>query len=77
VIEVRMPKLGEAMTEGYVIEFYVADGTNAVAGVPLYRVETAKAETDVNAPASGRVQHCVAAEAEYAVGTLLAIIDDA
>jgi pyruvate/2-oxoglutarate dehydrogenase complex dihydrolipoamide acyltransferase (E2) component len=38
---------------------------------------TAKAETDVDAPASGRVQHCVTPEAEYVVGTLLATIDDA
>jgi pyruvate/2-oxoglutarate dehydrogenase complex dihydrolipoamide acyltransferase (E2) component len=72
-----MPKLGEAMTEGYVVEFYVADGATAVAGAPLSRVETAKAETDVDAPASGRVQHCVTPEAEYVVGTLLATIDDA
>jgi pyruvate/2-oxoglutarate dehydrogenase complex dihydrolipoamide acyltransferase (E2) component len=71
-----MPKLGEAMTEGYIIEFYVAHGANAVEGVPLYRVETAKAETDVDAPASGRLELCVLPEAEYPVGTVLATIHD-
>lgn len=74
--EIRMPRLGEAMTEGYLIEFYARDGDVVQAGQPLYRVETAKAETEVDAPVGGRLHVIAACGNEHPVGELLAFIDE-
>jgi len=75
--EIRMPRLGEAVTEGYLIEYYIVDGGAVTAGDLLYRVETAKAETDIEAPVSGVVRHVATVENEYPVGELIAVIDEA
>jgi 2-oxoglutarate dehydrogenase E2 component (dihydrolipoamide succinyltransferase) len=75
VTEVRLPKLGQAMTEGRVVSFAVETGATIVAGEPLYAVETDKVETDVPAPASGVVRLVAEPGEEYPVGALIAVIE--
>jgi pyruvate/2-oxoglutarate dehydrogenase complex dihydrolipoamide acyltransferase (E2) component len=73
--EIRMPRLGEAMTEGYLIEFYKTSGDTVQAGEPLYRVETAKSESDIEAPVTGVLTLVAECEQEYPIGELLATIE--
>jgi pyruvate/2-oxoglutarate dehydrogenase complex dihydrolipoamide acyltransferase (E2) component len=75
VTEVRLPKLGQAMTEGRVIGFGVEPGAVVAAGDTLYVVETDKVEADVPAPATGRVRFVATVGEEYPVGALIAVIE--
>lgn len=52
-------KVGMNMTEGIVEEWYVPDGASVEKGELLYRLETEKVNLDVEAEASGTVQHVV------------------
>lgn len=76
MIEVRMPKPGDAITEADLIEFYVADGDHVSEGDPLYQIATDKVEMDIEAPASGVVAWKVSAGETYSVGELLAVIGE-
>jgi pyruvate/2-oxoglutarate dehydrogenase complex dihydrolipoamide acyltransferase (E2) component len=76
VIEVRMPKPGDAITEAELTELYVADGAQVSEGDPLYQIATDKVEMDIDAPATGVIAWKVAAGNTYDVGELLAVIDD-
>ena len=74
LIEMRMPKPGEAIGEAVLIEMYVPDGGQVTRGAPLYRIETEKVEMDIEAPVTGTVTCLVEIGIEYPVGTLLATI---
>ena len=55
--EFPMPKLGLTMEEGTIIRWLVPDGAEVRAGTAALLVETDKTETEVQAPASGTLQH--------------------
>jgi 2-oxoglutarate dehydrogenase E2 component (dihydrolipoamide succinyltransferase) len=74
--EVRLPKLGQAMTEGRILAFSVEPGATVARGDALYVVETDKVETEVPAPVSGRVQLLATVGEEYPVGALIAVIEE-
>lgn len=74
MIEVRMPKPGEAITEADLTDIYVPDGGTATEGQPLYAIATDKVDMDIDAPATGVVQWKVPVDATYPVGELLAVI---
>lgn len=76
MIEVRMPKPGDAITEAELTELYVEDGARVSEGDPLYQIATDKVEMDIEAPATGVVAWKVSAGDTYNVGELLAIIED-
>jgi pyruvate/2-oxoglutarate dehydrogenase complex dihydrolipoamide acyltransferase (E2) component len=76
VIEIRMPKPGQAISEGRLIQFYVDDGGRAVFGEPLYELDTDKSTMDIESPASGVLRHVAAPGEEYQVGELLATIEE-
>lgn len=48
-----IPKLAVSMTEGTITEWLAADGDEVTEGQPIYRLETDKAEADIEAPTSG------------------------
>ena len=75
MIEVRLPQLGQAMTEGRIVSFGVEPGASVTAGETLYAVETDKVEADVPAPASGVVRFVATVGDEYPVGALIAVIE--
>lgn len=75
VTEVRMPKPGDAITEGTIVEFHVADGESVDEGDPLYTIETDKVEMEIEAPASGTVTWKAEEGETYDVGELLAVIE--
>jgi len=76
VIEIRMPKPGDAITEAEVTELYVEDGAPISEGERLYQIATDKVEMDIEAPVSGVVSWKVAAGNTYDVGELLAVIGE-
>lgn len=53
--EFLMPKLGLTMESGTIAEWLVPDGDDVAQGAAVLRIETDKTETDVEAPASGRL----------------------
>jgi pyruvate dehydrogenase E2 component (dihydrolipoamide acetyltransferase) len=77
-VSVTMPQLGESVTEGTVTRWLKAEGDDVTADEPLLEVSTDKVDTEIPAPASGKLLRIVAAEdAVVAVGGELAVIGDA
>ncbi len=53
VVEVIMPKLGETMEEGKIIEWYKKEGDVIKKGEPLFQLESDKVALDAEAPGNG------------------------
>ncbi|OLO47996.1 2-oxoglutarate dehydrogenase, E2 component, dihydrolipoamide succinyltransferase [Actinomyces oris] len=74
---VKMPALGESVTEGTVSSWLKAVGDTVEADEPLLEVATDKVDTEVPSPASGVLLEILVPEDETVeVGTVLAIIGD-
>jgi 2-oxoglutarate dehydrogenase E2 component (dihydrolipoamide succinyltransferase) len=76
ITSVRIPKSGQATTEGTIAEWFVADSETVQAGQLLYRLETDKVEMDVEAPTSGIVSILAPAGTTHEVGVEIALIRD-
>jgi pyruvate/2-oxoglutarate dehydrogenase complex dihydrolipoamide acyltransferase (E2) component len=75
-IEVVAPTYGMADGNSYIQSWLVEAGTQVAAGDPLVLIETAKAETELEAPSAGTVgELLVAADTEVAPGTALTWIE--
>ncbi len=72
--ELRLPKFGMQMVEGTVSEWLVADGATIEEGEEVVVIETDKADSAVEAPASGTIKILVSAGETVEVGKLLAVI---
>ncbi|MCC7534569.1 MAG: 2-oxo acid dehydrogenase subunit E2 [Deltaproteobacteria bacterium] len=74
---VTLPHLGESVVEGTVLKWLVAVGDLVARDQPLVEIGTDKTDTEVVAPASGRVVSLAIAEGQTArVGATLATIDE-
>src|SRR5438552_14640384 len=74
-VEVKVPAVGESITEGTVARWFKKDGEEVRADEPLFELETEKATTEVAAPAAG-VLHVTAPEGEkVAIGAVVGRID--
>lgn len=73
--EVLLPKIGFSMNEGFLAEWLVADGGQAVEGEPLFSLESDKSTNEVESPASGTLKILVPTGETYEVGTVLAVIE--
>ncbi|HUW91761.1 MAG TPA: dihydrolipoamide acetyltransferase family protein [Bacteroidales bacterium] len=51
----KFPDIGEGLTEGIVIEWYVDKGTAVKVGQPLVKMETDKVVTDIPSPREGAI----------------------
>jgi pyruvate/2-oxoglutarate dehydrogenase complex dihydrolipoamide acyltransferase (E2) component len=75
-VDVAMPQMGVSVAEGMVAEWHKQPGDWVAADEPLCVISTDKIDTDVPAPASGRVVEILVPEGETVdVGTVLARID--
>jgi pyruvate dehydrogenase E2 component (dihydrolipoamide acetyltransferase) len=73
--EVIMPKMGQTMEEGTILEWYKAEGDTVAKGEPLYQVESDKAVFDIESPAGGTLlQRRFEAGTTVPVLTRLAVI---
>ena len=74
-IDVLLPKLGFAMTEGVLSEWVLADGSQVSEGQVIYLLESDKAVEEVVAPASGVLRISVEAGQTYQVGHRVGFIE--
>ena len=74
--QLTVPQMG-VVEQVLVVEWLVAHGSRVAAGDPVVVIDTDKAETELEAPASGRLSILVpASDDEVAVGTVLATVSD-
>ena len=75
-IEFKMPKMGESITEGTIINWLVQEGDVFEEGDILVEVATDKVDNEVPAPASGTmISHFVNAKDVVAVGKAIAVLE--
>jgi pyruvate/2-oxoglutarate dehydrogenase complex dihydrolipoamide acyltransferase (E2) component len=74
-VDIRIPKLGVAMTEGTIVEWLVKDGAVVAGGEPIYVLENEKVENEIAAPAPGVIRLVGTPGEVYDVGTLIATIE--
>jgi pyruvate dehydrogenase E2 component (dihydrolipoamide acetyltransferase) len=67
-VEFQMPKLGLTMEEGLILEWLVPDGAEVAEGTPVLIVQTDKVDTEVEAPATGRIAFVGAVGESYPCG---------
>jgi pyruvate dehydrogenase E2 component (dihydrolipoamide acetyltransferase) len=74
---VKMPALGESVTEGTVTRWLKSEGDQVALDEPLLEVSTDKVDTEIPSPAAGVLQKIVVAVDQVAaVGAELALIAD-
>src|SRR5665213_3619076 len=73
--DIRVPSLGESVTEATIAKWFKKEGDAVKADEPLVELETDKVTVEVPAPASGRLEKIsVLAGQTVAVGALLGSI---
>src|SRR5688572_25740819 len=75
-VEIKVPSLGESISEGTVSRWLKKDGAAVKANDPLLELETDKATATVSAPASGRLTIAVKEGQTVAVGAALGRIEE-
>jgi 2-oxoglutarate dehydrogenase E2 component (dihydrolipoamide succinyltransferase) len=76
-IQVTMPQLGESVSEGTVSKWLVHEGDVVTKDQPLVEIATDKADSELPAPAGGRVGKLLAAEGDVvSVGAALCELDE-
>jgi len=76
-VEFLMPKFGEVMEEGTLIEWKKKDGDPVEKGEVILEIETDKANTDVESTATGVIQKILVQEGETVpINTPLALIEE-
>ena len=76
-VEVKVPTLGESVTEATVAKWFKAAGDAVARDEALLELETDKVTVEVNAPVAGALKSISAQEgAEVQVGALLGIIEE-
>src|SRR5438105_3505546 len=75
-IDIKIPSVGESITEGTISRWLKNDGDAVHEGDPILELETEKATTEIPAPASG-VLHITAREGKtIAIGTVVGAIEE-
>ena len=75
--EIKVPVLGESVTEGTIAEWLKQPGEAVAADEPICRLETDKVAVDVPSPVAGVMsQHVVAVGDTVEVGAVIAIIEE-
>ena len=74
--EIKMPKLGESITEGTIISWSVKVGDTVQEDDVLFEVNTAKVSAEIPSPVEGKVVEILFKEGDtVSVGTVVAIVD--
>ena len=74
--EIKMPKLGESITEGTIITWSVKVGDTVEEDDVLFEVSTAKVSAEIPSPVEGKVKQLLFNEGDtVAVGTVVAILE--
>lgn len=74
--EIKMPKLGESITEGTIISWAVKVGDTIQEDDVLFEVNTAKVSAEIPSPVEGKILKLLFNEGDtVAVGTVVAIVE--
>ena len=74
--EIKMPKLGESITQGTIISWSVKVGDTVEEDDVLFEVSTAKVSAEIPSPVEGKVKQLLFNEGDtVAVGTVVAILE--
>lgn len=74
--EIKMPKLGESITEGTILSWSVRVGDNVQEDDVLFEVNSAKVSAEIPSPVAGKVAEIRFKEGDtIAVGTVVALVD--
>jgi 2-oxoglutarate dehydrogenase E2 component (dihydrolipoamide succinyltransferase) len=77
LIDVTVPQLGESVTEGTITKWLVKEGDVVQKDQPIAEIATDKADSELPAPAGGRVQKLLVKEGDVVpVRTLICQLDD-
>jgi 2-oxoglutarate dehydrogenase E2 component (dihydrolipoamide succinyltransferase) len=74
--EIKVPAVGESVTEGTVARWFKKDGEAVRADEPLFELETEKATTEVAAPSNGTLHIVTPEGSTVAIGTVVARIEE-
>jgi pyruvate dehydrogenase E2 component (dihydrolipoamide acetyltransferase) len=75
-VEVTMPRLGQEMTKGTIIEWYKKEGDRVDKDEALFLVDTEKATIDVESEVAGVLKKILVKDnEEVPVGQVVAIIE--
>ncbi|MCA9706156.1 MAG: HlyD family efflux transporter periplasmic adaptor subunit, partial [Myxococcales bacterium] len=75
-IEIRVPQMGESVTEGVIAQWLKRKGEAVAADEPVVEIETDKITVEVPAPAAGVLVEQAAAEGDtVGVGDVIGTID--
>jgi len=75
--QVKLPRLGQGMDEGKVLQWLKGEGDSVAKGEELYEVETEKVNVEVEAPAGGTILKVMVDAGETVdIGTVLAWIGE-
>ena len=73
--EIKMPKLGESITEGTIVSWSVKVGDAVQEDDVLFEVSTTKVSAEIPSPVAGKVLELLFSEGDtVAVGTTVALI---
>jgi 2-oxoglutarate dehydrogenase E2 component (dihydrolipoamide succinyltransferase) len=75
-VDIKVPSVGEAITEGVISKWFKADGAAVRANEPVYELETDKATTEVVAPAAGVLSITAKEGQKVAVGSVVGRIEE-
>jgi len=76
-VPIKVPSVGESITEGILARWLKPDGSAVKAGEPLFELETDKASTPVPAESSGVLKIGAAEGSTIAIGSVVGTLDPA
>ena len=77
-VEIRVPQMGESVTEATILRWLKKEGETVAAGEAVAELETDKVNVEVPADTAGVIQSFAHAEGDtVAVGDVLAVVGDA
>jgi len=75
--ELKLPDLGEGLTEGEIARWLVAEGQEVAEDDPLVEIQTDKTTVEIPSPAAGVVTKILAGEGDVVpVGSVIVVIGD-
>lgn len=77
MVEVKLYDIGEGMTEGTIVSYFVSEGDEVTEDQPVVELSTEKMVTELTAPTSGTISEIKVSEGDtIPVGTVIMTIDN-
>ena len=73
--EVKVPEVGESITEGTLVQWFKEEGDVVRIDDPLFELETDKITLEVPSEYAGRIHLLVAADEKVNIGQVVATVD--